>query len=55
MSRYDLTDFKWRAIEPLLPKSREACRASMIDACCNRALEALHHVRSRLWDDMAGA
>ena len=33
MSRYDLTDFEWRVIEPLLPISREACRVSMTDRC----------------------
>jgi transposase len=33
MSRYDLTDFEWRVIEPLLPTSREVYRASMIAAC----------------------
>jgi transposase len=33
MSRYDLTDFEWRMIEPLLPTSREACRALTIAAC----------------------
>jgi transposase len=34
MSRYDLTDFEWRVIEPLPPnKPREACHASMTVAC----------------------
>jgi hypothetical protein len=33
VSRYDLTDFEWRVIEPLLPNKREASRASMIGAC----------------------
>jgi transposase len=25
LSRYDLNDFEWRVIEPLLPKSRVPC------------------------------
>ena len=34
MSRYDLTDFEWRVIEPLLPQqTREACHASMTAVC----------------------
>lgn len=33
MSRYDLTDFEWRVIEPLLPNKPRACRVSMIAAC----------------------
>jgi transposase len=32
MSQYELIDFEWRVIESLLPTSREAFRASMIDA-----------------------
>jgi transposase len=26
MSRYNLTDFEWRVIKPLLPNKREAAR-----------------------------
>jgi transposase len=32
MSRYELTDFEWRVIEPLLPNSLVVCLASMIGA-----------------------
>lgn len=30
MSRYDLTDFEWRAIEPLLPNKPRGARVLMI-------------------------
>jgi transposase len=33
MSRYDLTDFEWRVIEPLLPNKARGYRASMTAAC----------------------
>jgi transposase len=32
MSRYDLTDFEWRVIEPLLPNKPEAFHVSMTAA-----------------------
>jgi len=31
--RYDLTDFEWRVIEPLLPTSHAECLALTIAAC----------------------
>lgn len=30
MARYDLTDFDWKVIQPLLPKSLAEFRVSMI-------------------------
>jgi transposase len=33
MSRYDLTEFEWRVIEPLLPNKPEMFRALMTGAC----------------------
>ena len=29
-----MTDFEWRVIEPLLPKTPEVCRAWMTDMAC---------------------
>jgi transposase len=33
MSRYDLTDFEWRVIAPLLPNNRGVCPGSMTGGC----------------------
>jgi transposase len=33
MSRYDLTNFEWRVIEPLLPNKPRDVPASMAAAC----------------------
>ena len=33
MSRYDLTDFEWRVIEPLLPNKPRGVSRSITAAC----------------------
>jgi transposase len=33
MSRWDLTDFEWRVMEPMLPNKVRDVRASMIGEC----------------------
>jgi putative transposase len=33
MARFDLTDFEWSVIQPLLPNKPVACRGSTIGAC----------------------
>lgn len=33
MARFDLSDFEWSVIEPLLPTKVRGCRVSMTGGC----------------------